>query len=309
MNGQRKRLDRYGSDPRLNKAGRPISALLTERKSLIVKIIADHRTLNTDDLRAIVGGSRTHLYEALRDLKALGLIRQVPAQVAARNRGQKDYHEVTSHGVEHLNDRGTYVTDRSGRIYNLAHTTLTSHILSSITAGVARHPNAKLVHWEALQLYPAFPGETRAAKDNTTIPHPAKGTIRPDTPPFAIGLPREGKTATRFLVIEADNGTETISPTKPREYKGNSIYAKFEAYLDFIEKRAFATRYGWPNYFVLFAFTSKRRLDNAMTLLASMSNGSKFILFQDTNPDAEPGYIFNTPCKRVGYPPLLLNQP
>jgi hypothetical protein len=37
-------------------------------------------------------------------------------------------------------------------------------------------------------------------------------------------------------VVEADNGTETIYPTKPREYKGNSIYAKFGAYLEFIER-------------------------------------------------------------------------
>lgn len=305
-----KRLDRYGSEPRRNKAGKPINAILTDRKLHLVKIIADHRTLNTDDLHTVVGGSRTHLYEALRDLRSLGLIRKIPAQVTARNRWQKDYHELTPRGVECLNDRGTHAVG-AGRIYNLPHTALTSHILSSITAGVSQYPNAKLVSWEALQNHPKFPPETGKAADNTAIPHPIKGSIRPDTHPFAIALPKDGKMAVRFLVIEADNGTETIYPNRPREYKGNSIYAKFEAYLDFIQSKGFHSRYGWPNYFVLFVFTSQQRLENAMTLLGSMSrdSGSRFVLFQLANQNGEPGYIFNTPCERVGFDPLQLNQP
>jgi hypothetical protein len=137
--------------------------------------------------------------------------------------------------------------------------------------------------------------------------------IRPDTHPFGIILPNGEKQAYRFFVIEADNGTETIKPTKPAEYTGNSIYAKFEAYLDFIETKGFQARYGLPNYFVLFVFTSRARLDNAKALLASMRpNGSRYILFQSSNQEnPKPGYIFTSACERVGknYDSLFLNQP
>jgi hypothetical protein len=64
-----------------------------------------------------------------------------------------------------------------------------------------------------------------------------------------------------------------------------------------------------PNYYVLFVFTNQQRLANAMTLLGSMCRGSRYILFQEAKQTAAPGYIFTTPCERVGFDPLQLNQP
>jgi hypothetical protein len=64
-----------------------------------------------------------------------------------------------------------------------------------------------------------------------------------------------------------------------------------------------------PNYYALFVFTNQQRLANAMTLLGSTCSGSKFILFQQTRVDAPAGYIFTSPCERLGYSPLQLSQP
>jgi hypothetical protein len=37
--------------------------------------------------------------------------------------------------------------------------------------------------------------------------------------------------------------------------------------------------------------------------------GSKYVLFQLSDENAQPGYIFTTPCERVGHEALKLNQP
>jgi hypothetical protein len=304
-----KNRDRFSIEPKLNKHGRPIVAQMIDRQPAILRALAEHNTLNVYDIHAIVGGNLRELRRTVDTLKSRPneYIRILPEQLRTRNLRENLYYQLASRGVEWLNANG-HATAQPRRVYNLGHTGLVSHITASIAAGLAQHPNARLVSWDEIQTHPKFPPETGTAKDNTAIPH-ANGHIRPDTHPFGIELPRDGKKAYRFVVVEADNGTETIYPTKPREYKGNSIYAKFEAYLQFIESKAFHTRYGLPNYYVLFVFTSQARLANAMTLLGSMSRGSKFILFQETKPDAPAGYVFTTPCERVGFDPLQLSQP
>jgi hypothetical protein len=304
-----KNRDRFSNQPRLNKRGRPIVAQMIDRQPAVLRALAEHSPLTVYDIHAIVGGNLRALRESIDTLKNRPneYIRILPEQLRTRNLRENLYYQLAPRGVEWLNANGHHA-EQPRRVYNLGHTGLVSHIMASITAGVAQQKGARIVLWDEIQTHPKFPPETRTAKDNTAIPH-ANGHIRPDTHPFGIELPKDGKNRHAFLVVEADNGTETIYPTRPREYKGNSIYAKFEAYLAFIESKSFHTRYGLPNYYVLFVFTSQQRLANAMTLLGSMCNGSRFILFQESKQDAPPGYVFTTPCERVGFDPLQLNQP
>ena len=303
-----KNRDRFSNQPRLNKRGRPVVAQMIDRQPAILRALAEHGTLTVYDIHAIVGGNLRALRESIDTLKNRPneYIRILPEQLRTRNLRENLYYQLAPRGVEWLNANGHHA-DQPRRVYNLGHTGLVSHIMASIAAGIGQQSQSRFVSWDEIQTHPKFPAETRIAKDNTAIPH-ANGHIRPDTHPFGIELPEDGKKKYRFVVVEADNGTETIYPTKPREYKGNSIYAKFEAYLEFIEGKSFHTRYGLPNYYVLFVFTSQTRLANAMTLLGSMCSGSKFILFQESKQDAPPGYVFTTPCERVGFDPLYLNQ-
>jgi hypothetical protein len=306
-----KRRDRFGKKPALNDRGQPIHASVTGHQPAILRSLAQHGTLTLYDVHAIIGGNLQAVQRAIRRLRdePNEYVRVIPEQTRVRNLHEKLYYQLAPRGVEWLNNNGGHV-EPPKRVYNLAHTGLVSHIMASITAGVAQHASARLISWEEMQTHHKFPQETRTAKDNTAVPHPTKGHIRPDTHPFGIELTKEGKNAYRFFVIEADNGTETIKPSKPAEYTGNSIYAKFEAYLDFIESKGFHARYGLPNYFVLFVFTNRTRMDNAKALLASMTRGgSRYILFQLANQEEGiPGYIFTSTCERVGYETLFLNQ-
>jgi hypothetical protein len=304
-----KNRDRFSTEPRLNKHGRPIVAQMIDRQPAVLRALAEHSTLTVYDIHTIVGGNLRSLRESIDILKSKPneYIRIIPEQLRTRNLRENLYYQLAPRGVEWLNQNGQRV-EQPRRVYNLGHTGLVSHVTASITAGIGQHKGARFISWEEMQEHPKFPEATKKADDNTAIPH-GQRTIRPDTHPFGVEQLKDGKKTWRFLVVEADNGTETIYPTKPREYKGNSIYAKFEAYLDFIERKGFYSRYGLPNYFVLFVFTSKPRLDNAMTLLGSMTSSCRYILFQHSDQNGRAGYIFTSPCERVGFDPLYLNRP
>jgi hypothetical protein len=284
---------------------------MVDRQPAILRALAEHNTLTVYDLHTIVGGNLRALRQSMAVLKAKPneYIRILPEQLRTRNLRENIYYQLAPRGVEWLNANGEHV-QQPRRVYNLGHTGLVSHIMASITAGVTQHSSAKLISWEEMQTHPKFPQETITAKDNTAVPHPTKGHIRPDTHPFGVEMLKDNHKRYRFFVVEADNGTETIKPSKPAEYTGNSIYSKFEAYLDFIESKGFHARYGLPNYFVLFIFTNRTRLDNAKALLASMTRGgSRYILFQLADHNALPGYIFTSACERVGYEALFLSKP
>ena len=304
-----KNRDRFSTEPRLNKRGRPVVAQMVDRQPTVLRALSEHGTLTVYDIHAIVGGNLRALRETVDILKSKPneYIRILPEQLRTRNLRENLYYQLAPRGVEWLNSNGLRA-EQPRRVYNLGHTGLVSHSMASITAGICQQDGARFVSWNEIQTHPKFPKETLTAKDNTAIAHP-RGHIRPDTNPFGIELLKDGTKAYRFFVVEADNGTETIKPTKPAEYTGNSIYAKFEAYLGFLANKGFYARYGLPNYFVLFIFTNRARLANAMTSLGTISGGSRYILFQLSNPDASPGYIFTTPCERVGYEPLHLNRP
>lgn len=295
-----KNYDRYSNAPILNKKGVPTVASMVDRQPAILRALAEHNTLTIYDLHAIVGGNLRALRQTVAILKAKPneYIRILPEQVRTRTLRQPIYYQLAPRGVEWLNANGT-ATSYPKRVYNIAHTGLVSHIVASIHAGVAQTPHARIITWEEIQAHPKFPKKA-----------PTKDDVRPDTHPCRIELLKDGVPTWRTLVIEADNGTETIKPTKPATYTGNSLYGKFEAYLEFMRNEEFKKRYGVSNYYVLFVFTSRSRMDNAMKLLATMGT-NRFILFQQSyqDPEAPPGYIFTSACQRVGYPPLFLSQP
>ena len=300
MNAQIKRRDRYDTAPTLNKRGQPVRAYMTPRQRQILHHLADQSPLSIYDIHAVVGGNLRALRETVRRLKdePTGFIRILPEQQRNPTYRENLLYELAPRGVEWLNANGK-LAFQPRRVYNKSHANLVSHIVTSIRAGIAQTPGARLITWDEIKAHPKFPKHSEA-----------HDKVRPDTHPFRIELIKNGVPTWRTLVIEADNGTETIKPTRPEKYTGNSIYAKFEAYFEFMRNEEFKARYGVSNYYVLFVFNSRSRLDNAKALLASMG-GSRFILFQQSyqDPQAPPGYVFTSVCERAGHPPLYLNQP
>jgi Replication-relaxation len=294
----RKHRDRFKTKPTLNKRGLAVQAAMIGRQPKILEALAAHATLTIHDIHAVVSGDLRSLRQSVRTLLENSYIRIVPELLRARNVRQLLSYQLAPRGVEWLNSRGMNA-EQPRRIYNISHATLVSHITASIATGIERQAGARLITWEEMRAHPKFPRD-----------YEAHDKVRPDTHPVRIELLKDGVPTWRTLVVEADNGTETIKPSKPEKYTGNSIYAKFEAYLEFMRYEEFKKRYGVSNYYVLFVFTSRSRLDNSKALLESMG-GSRFILFQQAyqEPETPPGYIFKSACERVGFAPLYLNQP
>lgn len=309
----RKHYDRFSAAPVLNARGQPTVALMSDRQPAILKALSDHNQLTADDILVIVGGNKRSLYDTLRVLKAQPneFIRIVPEQVRARNlRGQLCY-QLAPNGVRWLRDHG-HDAQPPRRSYSLSHDAFVSHALASIRAGIARQANARFVDANELERHPGLPAATRESSGKWAIPHPRKGTIRPDSPLWAIELTDSGRKLYRFFVLEADNGTsdngETIWPEHPETYNGTSLYEKLEAYLAFINDGGFGKKWGIPHLYVSFFFRDEARLKRTMQKFASLG-GSHFILFQLADASGTPGYLFARPWARVGHPPLFLNQP
>lgn len=297
----RKQRDPFTATPKLNKQRVPIVASMRGNQPRILQLLLQHRTLTRRQLWKLLGGdwrSTCHTVDVLQSLPN-EMIRPVAEDVRIHSRARAIHLELAPNGVDWLNTNG-YRAHQADRIYNLDHAHLVSEIMTSLVVGIEREEGAEFVTWETLQDHPKFPRTTIDEDDNTAIPHPNNGhTIRPDTHPFGLEVMKDGRKHYAFLVLEADNSTESIK---------KRIREKLEAYKDFIDRKRFHARYGFPNYFVLFVFKNPTRMLNAMSELGEMG-GSRFILFQSINPDGAPGYIFTTPCERAGFPPLQLNQP
>ncbi|HLH93516.1 MAG TPA: replication-relaxation family protein [Xanthobacteraceae bacterium] len=286
-----KNYDRFSNDPVLNEDGKPIVSQWVERNPLIIKALADHAILNFDDLAAIVGGNRHSLYRTVRILKARnnGYIALTHDCLKAKSLRRPLVFHLTQKGVEWAKENNTVVTapKRVAPGYE-DHAMLTAHVVASIHTGVAQQPPARIVSWDEIKSHPKFGTGLEGQ------------SVWPDTHPFRIELINNGKPDWRTLVIEADNGTESIK---------RRIKEKFQLYKEFMDNKEYIKRYGVSNYYVLFVFTKRARLDHSKQLLEEMG-GNRFILFQQAyqDPSIPAGYIFMTPCERAGYPSLQLNQ-
>lgn len=134
---------------------------------------------------------------------------------------------------------------------------------------------------------------------------------RPTVPDQLFGI--DYGTGCRFFAVEADRGTETISPNTGLQ--NNSILRKLLSYKNILDTKAAKKHFGIPNFFVLIATTSQARADSIIKLAKDICP-SEYILVTWV-----PGfdYFFKSPpllprlwsgaWERPGKEPFYISKP
>jgi hypothetical protein len=273
----------------------------------IIEALGLHNNLTAADLQPILKCNKSHLYERLQILAAEPnlLIRLSAEQINDPNIFRKRTWFLTAKAAAWLKERGLQASTRRVHRGYQNHANLVSHITASLYTGIQQTDGFEFLPSIAVRSHSHFKQPANESPNHPVIPHPAKGQIVPDTDFLCI----HSANKYRFLVIEADNGTETITPRNPEKYEGSSLYEKFEAIVPFIESKGYHTKYGLPNLWWLFCLPNEKRLFSAMMCLGQFkSPAARYILFLVTRPDDPSGYIFTAPYQRVGFEPLQLNQ-
>jgi len=308
MNGI-KRISRFGNDPVVNDEGKPVIALMTDRRERLLSFLERNRYATFDDMHAYLKGDPTALRYTIRVLKAKpnGYIKVCDQHVEERNLRRKIVYELDKNGIAYLSRNGALIPERR-YARNFTHAALASHATASIEAGVAAAPNARLISWAEILQSESMPAATKKADHPNGIPacyhvdgEVFEKTVYADSRPFGIELTTDGRRKFRFFPgIEADTGTEPITTTN---FKRTSIFAKFMAYLTVERDETYRSHFGFPIFFVPFVTPDATRIKSMMAELDRMTHGrgSRILLFKAVRDDAPPGYLFTEGWERVGY--------
>ena len=184
------------------------------------------------------------------------------------------------------------------KIMRLAHDHMASDIALDIEIG-ARKAGAD--YKSHIDIFRAGSNFARRQKKPLKIPLTLSGEktfIEPDAL-FAIG--------NRVYALEADKGTESIKAV---------IVQKILAYREIVAAKVIDDYLGVDNLTVLFATSSRKRMEHVMKELAGIAHNSRSRMFgfraEDTFDDflhtpAPSGRLFSEPWARVGHDDLILS--
>jgi hypothetical protein len=309
-----KRISRFGNDPVVNDEGRPVVALITDRRANLLSFLERNRYATFDDMHAYLKGDPTALRYTIRVLKAKPnhYIKVCDQHAEERNLRRKVAYELDKNGIAYLSRNGALIPERR-YVRNFTHAALASHATASIEAGIAGAPNARLISWGEILSSQSMPAATKRMEHPTGMRtvYDVDGvafekTVRADSLPFGIALTVDDHKKFRFFPgIEADTGTEPISVSN---FERTSIFSKFKAYLAIEADETYRTHFGFPIFFVPFVTTSASRMRSMIDELGRVTGGrgSRTLIFKVANRENAPGYLFHEPWERVGYSPITL---
>ena len=183
------------------------------------------------------------------------------------------------------------------QVIRIAHDHMASQIAIDIEIGARK---AGVPFKSHLDILADAPHSTRLQKKPLKIPVTLNGVhtfVEPDALFCVNG---------RNFALEADRGTESIRAV---------IVAKILAYREIVATGVIDDYLGVDNLRVLFATTSRKRMHNVMSELASIARGGKSTMFgfrvDDTFDDflkspIPNGDLISAPWERVGHPDLIL---
>lgn len=315
-----KRNSRWGTDPILDKRGRPKIANLTEHDiDGIFRPLARHRYLPADYLHAFAGGSFDYLINRLNLLSRcpnsfLNRPHQQRANAGANHR--RLIYELSDQGRTVVQQRGI-IDQRSRSPTNFAHELMACQIMASLELG-ARETGAHLIEWHDILSSKNLPEQTRLSPKPYAIPISATidgrqvdMRVTADGTPF--GVERVVTDGRRYFFcpgVEADCGTEPIDTS---DLSRSSIFRKLALYLAIETQGAFQSHFGFPNFYVPFITTNATRLASMMAALDRITGGagSKIFLFKSfpaftsfEKPRLPSGHMLTEDWQRVGYPPF-----
>jgi hypothetical protein len=277
--------------PRRKRSDNPPPLQLTERDIDIVRLIARHRFLTSDHVRALVDGSGKNLTNRLKALFEHRYLDRPECQYDTYRPGGGSKviaYALADRGARLLSEqpggKRSYWTHKNksvGRPF-LEHTLAIADFAVRLAASVRERDGVELVDGD--ELIAGLPAPTQALDKPLRIEVPVilTGTrvaigLEPDYA-FALHLKEAKRKA--FFLVEVDRGT---MPIERRDIRQTSIVRKLVGYHSFWKQKQFEGAFGWKNFRVLFVTPSAERVGNMIAASEKnmLTRGSPLFLFND----------------------------
>jgi hypothetical protein len=312
---QRKRNSRWDRAPKLDKAGRPTVARLSEDDLAILKLLGRYRYLPSDYLAALSGRSLPALQARLELLcrKPNSYINRPHQQRAnADANTRRLIYELDDRGADELRTR-SLAYSRKRYLRNFAHELMTCTIAASFEIG-ARSSNAiRIISWHELIDSPQMPSATKQLANPQFLSIERDGraeSLASDWRPFVIERNFHSRSFAFVFGFEADCGTEPIDSGDDQR---TSIRNKFVAYLNALDQDVPRRHFGAATFLIPFVTTTKPRMLSMIDLLERLRPGAygKRFLFKHIpsftsfeKPAPATGHILFEPWQRAGFEPF-----
>jgi hypothetical protein len=289
--------------------------VITARDIELFKLLTRYAYLQSDYIRALIGGEVTSLRERLKQLTAAGYLDRPKQQRQHYNANYRPLvYSLGKRGANALAMRGIEGA-RPPVHRNFAHELMTCELMASLELG-ARETGARLITWQDIVANEALPEKTRRSQTPFRIPITVRVEgqrkdvhIQADGEPFGIERVVDGRRGYFFCPgIEADCATE---PVDVYDLARSSIVKKYKLYEAIYAERVHQSHFGFPNFFVPIITTNKVRMRTMMDALMRVTGGkgSKIFLFKtypaftSFEPPLPPsGHVLTEPWARAGYP-------
>jgi hypothetical protein len=313
------RNSRWTREPKLDSAGRPIVARVSEPDLAILKLLARYRYLPSDYLAALTGRSLPALQARLEIL-----CRKPNAYINRPHQQRANADANTRRLVYELDDKGADELRRHGLTYsrkkylrNFAHELMACTIAASFEIGSNTSDAMRLIVWQELINSPQMPGATRESANPQVLTFERDGqlaSLTSDWRPFVIERSFGSKSYAFVFGFEADCGTEPIDTADPERI---SIRNKFISYLAALDQDVPRRHFGATTFLIPFVTTTRARMFSMMELLERLGPGElgKRFLFKHIpsftsfeKPAPADGHILFGPWQRAGFEPFSFSE-
>ena len=312
---QRTRNSRWDREPKLDKAGRPIVARLSEDDLAIFELLGRYRYLPSDYLASLTGRSLPALQARLEILcrKPNSYINRPHQQRAnADANTRRLIYELDDKGAEELRNRGLPYS-RKKYLRNFAHELMACTIAASFEIGAQSSNTVRIIGWHELIDSPQMPSDTKLLANPQLLSIERDGraeSLASDWRPFVIERGFGAKSYAFVFGFEADCGTEPIDSGDDQR---TSIRNKFVAYLNALDQDIPRRHFGASTFLIPFVTTTKVRMLSMIDLLERLKPGAygRRFLFKHIpaftsfeKPAPASGHILSEPWQRAGFEPF-----
>jgi len=253
---------------------------LTQRDAEILRLVAEHRFLRSNQIMLLTDGSAQHLLRRLQLLFHHGYLDRPRSQLTYFNQGG------SKSIVYGLGNKGATFLAESGNVgqrvnwserqvvkqLQLQHTLLVSDIMVALEEACARSGQTRLVREVELaarsKVRDPFRWEVNVGSRRIGL--------RPDK---VFGLENTATGDKAYYFLEADRGT---MPVTRRGLDHSSIHRKLLAYEATWKQNLHRTRFGFHRFRVITVTTSRKRLTNLIEVCRNRHHTHGLFLFGDT---------------------------
>jgi Replication-relaxation len=270
-------LSRFSTEPKRDDEGNPRKVFITAGDRARFHIQARYPYLNRDYLTALTGQNSDAIRERNNQLKRKpGLyLRLFETDDYRPTIYNKLIYQLTPKTESLIGAKQSEEFTGAAE-----HRIMSCEIRADFEIGASK-AGVPIISFDDILHSPNLPQRTRGVPDPWNIPftidvngRQEKRKKRPDCHPFGLKTNRvkNDRPFYPFFALEADRANERIASfDMHRPY----IRTKFAEYIEILKQEAYAERYGFSYFYVLFITTGTRHMQSMMTLLEEMTEHDK----------------------------------